>query len=105
MKIEIHVHNHNRNEECESQVLHELRDLRREIMAKLEDFEAALKAVDDETTRIGNLIQELTEQLNRTDLTAEQEAEILAKLSAAGERLKGVGTSVEEPVPPPDIPV
>ena len=69
-------------------------------MSKLEDFQAALAAVDAETTRIGVLIQELLAKLAAGGLTADEEAGILASLNAAGERLKAVGTSVEEPVPP-----
>lgn len=73
-------------------------------MAKLEDFQRALQAVDAETTRIGDYIQQLLSQLNRTDLTDEQEATVLASLNAAADRLKGIGVSVETPVPPDTLP-
>ena len=68
-------------------------------MAKLEDFQAALAAVDAETTRIGVLITELLAQLANGGLTSAQEAEVLTQIQAAADKLKGVGTSVENPVP------
>ncbi len=73
-------------------------------MAQLQEFKDALAAVDAETTRIGDYIGQLLEQLNRTDLTDAQEAEVLAGLKAAADRIKAVGTSVEEPVPTEPLP-
>ncbi len=77
---------------------------RGEVMAQLQEFKDALAAVDAETTRIGDYILQLLEQQQRTDLTADQEAEVLASLTAAANRLKAVGTSVEEPVPTEPLP-
>lgn len=77
-------------------------------MATMEDFQAALSAVDTETTRIGDYIATLTKQLAAGGMTAEQEASVLTGLQAAAERLKGVGSSVQQPVPPgalPSVPV
>ena len=73
-------------------------------MAKLEDFQGALDAVDQETTRIGSFIEQILAQLNRTDLTDAQEAEVLAKLQLAADRLKTVGGSVTQPVPTEPLP-
>jgi len=85
-------------------ILAALAAMRSEIMATLEQFKAALSAVDAETTRIGDYIATLLAQLNRTDLTEAQEAEVLAGLQAAADRLKTVGTSVEQPVPTTPLP-
>lgn len=70
-------------------------------MAELTDFKAALAKVDAETTRIGELIKKLVDQLANGGLTAEQEAEALAGLKAAGEKLAGIGADAENPVPDP----
>ncbi len=82
----------------------ELRDFRRVVMAKLADFQAALEAVDAETTRIAGYIQELLAKLAAGGLTEEEESTVLANLGAAAERLKGVGVSPETPVPEGDLP-
>lgn len=74
------------------------------IMASLADFQTALKAVDDETTRIANYIQDLLAKLSAGGMTPDEEATALAGINAAAERLKGVGVSVEQPVPPGTLP-
>ena len=75
-----------------------------QIMGKLEDFQGALSQVDAETTRIGEYIESVLVQLNRTDLTDAQEATVLASLQAAADRLKQVGVSVTQPVPTEELP-
>jgi len=74
-------------------------------MATLAQFEAALAAVDAETTRIATVIEALIAQLNSDSLDAAQEEAIFANLRAAADRLKTVGASVETPVPPVEPPV
>lgn len=73
-------------------------------MPTVSQFEQAFQAIDQETTRIGDYIETVLAQLNRTDLSDAEEAEQLAKLHAAAERLKGVGASVENPVPSDPLP-
>ncbi len=73
-------------------------------MANLQDFKDALAKVDAETTRIGDYIKQLVDQLKAGGMTDAQEAEALAGLTAAADRLKAVGTSVEEPVPTEPLP-
>src|SRR6185503_7601206 len=72
-------------------VLASIADFRRTVMQTLADFQAAFAEVDAETTRIGNYIEQILAQLNRTDLTDAEEATVLASLQAAATRLKGVG--------------
>jgi hypothetical protein len=86
-------------------ILTYLKRLRGDLMATLAQFQTALSEVDAETTRIGDYIAQLVAQLNRTDLTDAQEAEVLAALAAAGDRLKGIGQTVETPVPEGELPV
>jgi hypothetical protein len=74
------------------------------IMAKIEQFQAALAAVDAETTRIADYLNSISAQLKRDDLTEAQEADVLAGLEAAAARLKGVGADVEAPIPSGDLP-
>lgn len=102
MKIRHDVYMH--AAEPTTPILDRLQQLEQTIMAKLEDFQAALTAVDAETTRIGDYIQQLLGQLTRTDLTDAQETTILAGLQAAADRLKNVGTSVTAPVPAGELP-
>jgi len=73
-------------------------------MPTVAQFETAFAEVDAETTRIGDYIASVVAQLNRTDLTDAQETEALAKLQAAADRLKGVGKSVETPIPVEPLP-
>lgn len=74
-------------------------------MATLEQMRAALSAIDVETTRIGVYIESILAQLNRTDLTAEEEEALLVDLQAAADRLKGVGKTPEVPIPvEPELP-
>lgn len=75
-----------------------------QIMATLADFQNALAQIDAETTRIGVYIESIVTQLNRTDLTEEQETALHASLQAAADKLKGVGASVTTPIPPIDLP-
>jgi septation ring formation regulator EzrA len=107
-RIDVHVHIHDdASDDNNNKVLKAIAELRREFMASVQQFQDALAAVDAETTRIGELIAQLVSQLNRTDLTEAQEAEILASLTAASNRLKTVGADVTNPVPDPtpEIPV
>jgi len=69
-------------------------------MPTIAEFETAFAAVDAETTRIANYILELLAMQKVEGLTEEEEMAIFDKLAAAADRLKGVGASVEEPVPP-----
>jgi hypothetical protein len=99
----VHVYPHeNRSDPKLDEILISIADLRSVLMASVAEFQAALDKIDAETTRIGTVIQDLLAQLTRTDLDAAAEADILSKINQAAERLKSVGTSVENPVPPTD---
>jgi predicted nuclease with TOPRIM domain len=82
------------------EVLEELRKFKEEIVSRLEEFQNAIHALSEETTRIGDLIDDLQERLKRDDLTDEQEQEVLAQLHQAADRLRALGTDPENPVPP-----
>jgi hypothetical protein len=86
MKIEIHHHYHGG-----SHLKTAINKLGEQIMSRLDDFQAALSSIDAETTRIGNKINDLVSQLQRTDLTDAQEADVLNQLTAATDRLKAIG--------------
>lgn len=68
-------------------------------MATKADFDALLAAVDAETTRIANKIQELIDRLGQGGLTVEEEAAVLTELSAASARLRTIGADPADPVP------
>jgi len=73
-------------------------------MPTMEQFAAAFTEMEAETTRIGVYIEGILAQLNRTDLTEVQEQIQLDALQAAANRLKGVGKTVEEPIPTEPLP-
>lgn len=66
----------------------------------LKKFEEAFEVLNQETTRIGTKMQELLDRLAAGGLSEEEEAGILAQLSAAGERLKAIGADPATPIPP-----
>lgn len=103
MTININHHYHVGKTSLET-VLERLTQMEGRIMAKLEDFQAALAAVDAETTRIADYIQQLLAKLQTTGLSETEEAQVLADLNAATDRLRSVGTSVENPVPTTPLP-
>lgn len=75
------------------------------IMTTMEAWQAAFREIDAETTRIGVYIETVVAGLNRTDLTDAQEAVLLTDLQAAATKLKGVGKTPEQPIPPgPELP-
>lgn len=66
-----------------------------------EEFAAAFKVVDDETTRIGQLVIDLVAQLAAGGLTKEQEEAIFTQITGHGERLKTIAVNPANPVPDP----
>lgn len=68
-------------------------------MAQLQNFKDLLAAVDAETTRISDKITDLVAQLAAGGMTDAQEAEVLAGLTAAADRLKTIGADPADPIP------
>lgn len=54
------------------------------------DYEALFDAIDAETTRIGTEFEEILAKLAAGGMTAEEEAAILARGTAAANRLKAI---------------
>jgi hypothetical protein len=75
------------------------------IMATIEQFESALSRIDTATTNIANQLRDLKDQIANQGLSADVEANVLARLETAATQLEAVGTSVENPVPPVEPPV
>lgn len=73
-------------------------------MATVAQFQAALAAVDAETTRIAAKIDALIAELNADALDSAQEEAAFAGLQAAADRLRLVGVDVANPVPPVEEP-
>ena len=69
-------------------------------MATLQNFQDLLAAMDTETTRIGNKIQSLVDQLAAGGMTPAEEAQALASLGAFADRLKTIGADPANPIPP-----
>jgi hypothetical protein len=82
------------------QELHSIKIKIKTIMATLQQFQAALDRIDAATTDIANDLTLLKEQITNAGLSAEVEAEVIAKLETAATKLEGIGASVENPVPP-----
>jgi peptidoglycan hydrolase CwlO-like protein len=78
-----------------------VRALKEETMAKFEDVQAALDAVDTETDRIAAEVEDLKGQIG-AGMTPEQEDAIKARLDALSTRLKAIGKDPENPVPEPE---
>lgn len=70
-----------------------------EIMATQLEFDAALGALDAATNDIAADIAALKAQIAGGGLTAEQEADVLAKLDAAAAKLTGLAADPANPVP------
>ena len=62
-------------------------------------FEAALKSIDDETTRIGTRFAELLEQVKGGGLTEADEDAAFAEMNRLADNLKKIGADPENPVP------
>jgi len=87
------------------EVLDAIKNVKGTIMAKMEQFQEGFDKMAAETTRIGEYIKTITDQLNRTDLTETQEESLLAALNAAADRLKEIGVTVETPIPEGELPL
>jgi hypothetical protein len=69
------------------------------IMASLQEFEQALSRIDAATTDIADDLRKLTEDLQNAGLPASVEADVLARLNAAADRLEAIGGNVANPDP------
>lgn len=69
-------------------------------MATLQSFKDLLAAVDAETTRIANKIDELVAKLEAGGMSASEEAEVQEGLTALSDRLKKIGADPAQPIPP-----
>lgn len=71
------------------------------IMADIQQFEAALNRIDTATTNIANELRDLKDQIAGQGLSAEVEANVLARLEAKATQLEEMSQTVENPVPEP----
>jgi len=69
------------------------------IMASFENFQELVSAFNVETSRLGDLLQELLAKLAAGGLTADQEAAVFADLTAVRTRLAVLGTNPSDPIP------
>jgi len=81
-------------------VLDRIQQKMEQAMATLQNFKDLLAAVDAETNRLAARIAELVAQIGGGGLTEAEEEEALAGLTAVAERLKTIGASSTEPIPP-----
>lgn len=89
MRIHIHVHHHY---EHESLIIHKLN----EIMATKQEFLDLLVTIGQTADNIAADIERLIAQIGAGGLTAVEEAEVLAELQTAADRLKGISDVVPE---------
>jgi hypothetical protein len=66
-----------------------------------DQYAAAIKAIDDETTRIGTKVEELVAKLAAGGMDKAEEAAHLAQLDALGKRMKTIAADPTDPVPEP----
>lgn len=81
-------------------VLERIQQKMETLMASLQNFKDLLAGVDAETNRIAARIEELVAQIGGGGLTEAEEEEALAGLTAVAERLKTIGASSTDPIPP-----
>lgn len=65
-----------------------------------EEITALITEIDAETTRLGEYIATLANQIS-TGMTAEQVATVKGGLTASVARLKSLGANPQEPIPEP----
>lgn len=104
MNIHIHIHHHGHKRDDD--VLHNVFTLTKSIhnkttsiMATIEQFETALARIDTATTNIADELRALKEQIAGQGLSAEVEANVLARLEAKAQQLEDMSQTVENPVP------
>lgn len=69
------------------------------IMASQEEFESVLARIDTATNDIAEDIRNLKGQIEGQGLPRDVENRVLDSLNATAEKLEGIGSSVENPVP------
>lgn len=82
------------------QALDTLQQKADKLMASLQNVKDLAAAIDVETTRIANKIDELVAKLAAGGMTEEEEAEALSLLTAQADRLKTIGHDPQNPIPP-----
>lgn len=75
--------------------------LEAELMDMKVKFVETLQAIDAATTAIAEDLAELKAKIEGAGMTAADEAEVLAKLTEAADKLKAMAADPEVPVPPP----
>lgn len=73
-------------------------------MANIETFTDLLTAVDGETTRIADTVQELLARAAAGGMTADEEEQVRAALAAQLDKLRAIGADPADPVPGEDAP-
>lgn len=69
----------------------------------MDQFTEVLDRIDTATTEVAIEIRDLRDQLTAGGLTPAQEADVLARLGAAADRLEGIATDPDDPVPKPPV--
>lgn len=70
-------------------------------MPTIQEFNAVMKAIDDETNRIAAKVTDLLQQVASGGLTATEEAALLETAQAELAKLQGIAADPTNPVPTP----
>jgi hypothetical protein len=70
------------------------------LMALADDLKAGIQKLNDETTKIGTVIDGLVAKLQAGNLSDAEKAEVFAALNAVSDRLTALGNDPTNPVPP-----
>lgn len=72
------------------------------LMKNAEEFSAAIAAIDAETTRIADKLEELFDRITEGGMTAEEEDATYAELGGLLTRMRSIGHDPVNPVPAPE---
>lgn len=105
-KVDINIHFHISVQQPTdtTEILSKLNAIETLVRQSMDEFRAALAAIDAETTRVADGIAALLERLANGGLTPAEEAEVKAGLDAHLNRLRGIAVDPENPIPP-EVPV
>lgn len=74
------------------------------LMALVDDLKAGMQKIDQETTALGDVVRELRDRLANQALSDAEKQEILDSMTAVADRLTGLASDPNNPIPPGNTP-
>jgi len=98
--METHIHIHQHCDPVLFDVVSRLAALEERVTAMHEEFQKAVKRLDEATTAVGVKLDKLAKQIEG-GLSADEAAPIVAELTRLGDSLEAMGKDPNNPVPVP----